>query len=318
MLYRSLLGAELPAKVVDLDPVYRQTEDALTRRGQVISYGPPASASSSGGLDLVLSDGVQAGVCTAATADLSGRYVVLIDEINRGNIAKIFGELITLIEKEKLGLTVRLPQCGEEFSVPPKVWIDAAAERPVELVVIEFGEYEHVRVSVPPPSEADQRLADHLTNGPDGVRSDTKWLADGTIDIAATTAAGGLSQTSPNAHSGVAREAESLVPQGFPRPPEGLKDSADSGRTSTACATIDEQARPATSPPPHRRSHSRSRGLVRAWSRSVLRAAHGGRFRCAGPVRHECSGSNGSSRARAGRSRAAGGGGPLQRSHAPW
>lgn len=55
-------------------------------------------------------------------------FILIIDEINRGNVSKIFGELITLLESDKrIGsmhpINVRLPYSKELFSVPPNIYL---------------------------------------------------------------------------------------------------------------------------------------------------------------------------------------------------
>lgn len=50
-------------------------------------------------------------------------YFFIIDEINRGNLSKIFGELFMLIETDKRGIELQLLYSDEKFSVPPNVYI---------------------------------------------------------------------------------------------------------------------------------------------------------------------------------------------------
>lgn len=79
---------------------------------------------SAGDVSYELRQGVFRRICERARSDSSGnRYALFIDEINRGNISKIFGELITLIEDDKREgaaneLSVVLPYSGDSFSVP--------------------------------------------------------------------------------------------------------------------------------------------------------------------------------------------------------
>lgn len=72
-------------------------------------------------------DGIFKKFCDNARNDIKTPYIFIIDEINRGNISKIFGELITIIEESKRGQSVILPyeKNGEqvEFSVPKNVYI---------------------------------------------------------------------------------------------------------------------------------------------------------------------------------------------------
>lgn len=61
--------------------------------------------------------------CKKASNDLENDYFFIIDEINRGNISKIFGELFMLIENDKRGKALQLLYSEEKFFVPKNLYI---------------------------------------------------------------------------------------------------------------------------------------------------------------------------------------------------
>ena len=61
--------------------------------------------------------------CKTAEIDSDNDYFFIIDEINRGNMSKIFGELFMLIENDKRGIELQLLYSDERFAVPKNVYI---------------------------------------------------------------------------------------------------------------------------------------------------------------------------------------------------
>lgn len=76
-------------------------------------------------IELRLQKGVFADICNIAAREENAEknYVVVIDEINRAHLTKVFGELITVLESDKRGNQIRLPYSKEYFTVPPNVYL---------------------------------------------------------------------------------------------------------------------------------------------------------------------------------------------------
>ncbi|MFB3779406.1 MAG: AAA family ATPase [Bryobacteraceae bacterium] len=67
--------------------------------------------------------GVFKRLCEDAEKRPDARFYLVVDEINRGDIPRIFGELLTLLEKDKRNAAVLLPLSGIPFRVPPNVYL---------------------------------------------------------------------------------------------------------------------------------------------------------------------------------------------------
>ncbi|MBM7700925.1 McrB family protein [Kurthia huakuii] len=105
--------------VEGIKPILLNNED-------YINSPDPSINRNNSNLSYELKDGIFKSICKEAKEDYGNNYAIFIDEINRGNISEIFGELITLIEIDKREnspnmLKVELPYSKKEFSVPQNI-----------------------------------------------------------------------------------------------------------------------------------------------------------------------------------------------------
>ena len=136
---------------------YQDVESPAQNRVQTVTFHPSftyedfieglsADSDDSGSVEYAIEDGILKRVSKRAREDYEAaeeneeppRYVLVIDEINRGNVAQIFGETITLLEKDKRGtVSTQLAHSDESFTIPPNLYIIGTmntADRSISLV----------------------------------------------------------------------------------------------------------------------------------------------------------------------------------------
>ena len=83
-------------------------------------YRPQADGAQ---MQFVLRDGIFKQLCADARENPHLRFYLLIDEINRGDVPRILGELLTVLEKSRRGKSILLPMSGTSFNVPENVFL---------------------------------------------------------------------------------------------------------------------------------------------------------------------------------------------------
>jgi hypothetical protein len=123
------------------------------------------------GSGFALQDGALVSLAKRALAHPENNYLLIIDEINRGNIAKIFGEIITLLEEDKriggdFELHTVLPASRERFGLPSNLYIRGTmntADRSIAMLDIALRrrfEFEEVQPDPDLLKGADIKTAD--------------------------------------------------------------------------------------------------------------------------------------------------------------
>ena len=107
----SMMGVKDPKRVTMV-----QFHQSYSYEDFIMGFRPTESG-------FTLKRGVFYNFCKAAETDSENEYFFIIDEINRGNLSKIFGELFMLIENDKRGVELQLLYSDEKFSVPDNVYI---------------------------------------------------------------------------------------------------------------------------------------------------------------------------------------------------